>query len=148
MQQYQIVLGDWSDDGHGKTETHTVVIHGDVTQEQLAENYKRNVERVGFNPVDTIAVEYDEPYIYEKDVHLLAAAGFTKKVVNEKYRASGRTDAYYIDNDDLVHIIMYFFLDGLEGTRWEELKEKQLPTLVGGYSAVVPYEQYGYGLFS
>lgn len=147
MQQYQIVLGDWSDDGHGKTETHTVVIHGDVTREQLAENYKRNVERVGFNPIDTIAVEYEEPYIFEKDVHLLTAAGFTKKVVDERYRAREYDDAYYIDNDELIPIIMYFFLDRLEDVSWEELKEKELPMLIGGYTAVVPYEQYGYGLF-
>jgi hypothetical protein len=73
---FQIVLGDWSDDGHGKTGTYIVTIPDNLnlTHQQLSDNYAKNSEALGFS-ADNLFSEYEEYALSEDKVEKLKKAG-------------------------------------------------------------------------
>lgn len=80
---FQIVLGDWSDDGHGKTGTYIVTIPDNLnlTHQQLSDNYAKNSEALGFS-ADNLFSEYEEYAINRDKVEKLEKAGLNF-IINE-----------------------------------------------------------------
>lgn len=73
LYQINLVLGDWSDDGHGKTQTKTVRCN--LTLEELEKAYIRGSEIVGFNLCDEVAVEYGDSTLEAPYVAMLKEHG-------------------------------------------------------------------------
>lgn len=51
--RYTVILGDWSDDGHGKTDHHQIEFFAGLdaaklTEELIVANYNANVKKLGF----------------------------------------------------------------------------------------------------
>lgn len=157
--KYQMVFGDWSGDGHGKTKTQYVEVPDTITPEMMSENYKKNQQRFGFSYHD-IACEYEDNRITALQVEALTDAGLTFVLEEEAdwdtldYKTPiiyQREDGdYYLGGDDAVQetllpICMFMIGDGIPGWEWEPINE-ELPTLIGPRGAV-SREFAGYGLF-
>lgn len=157
--KYKMVFGDWSGDGHGKTETLHVEVPDTITQEMMKENYEKNKQRFGFG-YNEFASDYEENRISAGQVEVLTDAGLTFVMEEEAdwdtldYKTpiiSQRDDGdYYLGGDyviqeTLLPICMFMIGDGIPGWQWETIDEK-LPELLGGYGAV-SRDFAGYGLF-
>lgn len=57
MTTLEIVMGDWSNDGHGRTEK--VVISTDFTREEVEKAFKAGVEKTGFD-ITTHCEDYED----------------------------------------------------------------------------------------
>lgn len=66
---WQIPIGDWSDDGHGKCEW--FIVKSNFTVEEAREAYFKAVEESGLNIVNEIAHEYEDSTVSEKVIELL-----------------------------------------------------------------------------
>jgi hypothetical protein len=175
--RYKIVLGDWSGDGHGISETYYVDVTGPHTIDQLRENYQCNVAALGFSPHD-IAEEYEDSSIKPEHAEKLLEAGIDPNVVNhdlstqedyDKKKAEyAEFDTYgtawravekfwlpgarTIDATDMIDICMFFVLNGLDDVNYEIVKD-ETPTLLGGWDGFQPAPGehasfIGYGLFT
>lgn len=75
--QYEIalVLGDWSDDGHGKTEI--ITIRSNLDHVAVDEAYDEGSKKLGFNFADTVCVDYEDSSISVDDMKRLMDHGLT-----------------------------------------------------------------------
>lgn len=73
MYQFKMVIGDWSDDGHGKHED--FVIQSNVPVEQVREAHYRIEETTGVN-IEEICSNYEEDEIDRDVVEQLQELGF------------------------------------------------------------------------
>lgn len=53
-----LVIGDWSDDGHGKTDM--TVIRSNLDSEQIGEAYEAGSKKLGFNFIEEVATDYED----------------------------------------------------------------------------------------
>ncbi len=136
MTQYKIIMGDWSDDGHGKTSNYLVDIVSDHTVEQLQDNYKANCEKWGHS-LKNVCDDYEDWSLPEDLVEKMLADGAT----------SVTPGTSYLDYDYQLDFVMEFMGIGLDSFKWIEVKEDAVPILVGGYGAKIE-SSFGYGLFS
>lgn len=70
-----LVLGDWSADGHSLTETVTIACNLDG--DQLWQAYEQGVAKLGLNVSEDVAAEYEDSTITSVAWAKLAAAGMT-----------------------------------------------------------------------
>lgn len=144
MTKYEITLGDWSDDGHGKTMTTIVDIPDSISVEDLKDSYSKSVEEFGFR-LEAIAEEYEDnvvPAVYAEN---LIAAGFYAEnfdILDEGEYAG----KYYIGTDGLLELSMFMIGRHIENFTWSSLTETDIPILIGGYNAILE-KSTGYGLF-
>ncbi len=143
---YKIIAGDWSDDGHGKTETYIIEVTSLHSLKEMQKNYARNCEKWG-HTLDGVAADYEDNSVPEDLI--------------EKMRADGSVwaetaDLNIYDDPSLdTYSAMNFVMDfiGLnmpkyngEAFAWHKKGDDSMPLLVGGYSAQIE-KSFGYGLF-
>lgn len=56
--QVQLVVGDWSGDGHNRTDSVSVLVN--CSTEQLQEAYKKGSKKLKFDLTKEAAVEYED----------------------------------------------------------------------------------------
>lgn len=143
---WNIPIGDWSDDGHGKCDWFT--IKSNFTVEQAREAYFKSVEKSGVDICKEIACEYEDNSVSEKFLKVFPE--FLEKGLvkhnpdfNDEYNAE-----YYIEDlSDLVEIICLFIQKYNLEFRYEILDIPMLPFY--GYDEKRRHIGYfGYGLFS
>jgi len=167
--RYLIELGDSSGDGHSISENIYVNIEGAFTEEELAQNYEKNVQKLGFSFKD-IADDYDRPTISSLQIEALTNAGLTFKLVKytddilmyldktttayqktillEDFNDEAATDFYFAEKEmnfeSYIRIIMFFIGDGLKDFWWnfEPIRSKKLVGMGG-----VVHANAGYGFF-
>lgn len=81
MPNYTVTLGDWSDDGHGKT--NDFVISSDSTYEEITEAYKRGEKELGIKFVKNYCSDYEDNTIDVDLVNALKANGIN--ITLDKY---------------------------------------------------------------
>lgn len=134
---YRIVLGDWSNDGHGRTQVYDVNVTG-ATKETLIENYKRNIEIIGFDP-EKLCEEYEDSSWPEDVIDKLLAVGYRfpdEFDKEDKYYDDWLTQEVYID------MLMFFATYRLEGVHYAFAND-QVDYLFGGSG----FGSFGYGYF-
>lgn len=57
---FKLVAGDWSDDGHGKTETLEVEVYGVQNTQDLIRAYELGCERVGIESLEQFCQNYEQ----------------------------------------------------------------------------------------
>lgn len=127
--RYKIVVGDWSDDGHGKTETFIYEVDCN-NKEVLFKAFQRNIRTIGFDPA-SVCDEYEDYEWPEDVVSRLEELGFD----------CGEQMA-----EDYANMLMFFFTYGTLFT-YSLISEDEMPTLIGDYDAVTN-NHYGYGITS
>lgn len=136
-------MGDWSDDGHGKTEI--VTIKTNLTFAQLNKAYSAGVKKVGFDLTDETARDYEEPWMYVEHWRCLERVGMTLKQLfdNDKYELKEAQEA--LDSKD-DHFSIY--LDAFTRA-WLFIAKQGDPTfdheVVENDQSII--EIGGYGLF-
>lgn len=143
--KYNITLGDWSGDGHEKTETFIVKIPKKFSSSDLSSSYEKSVAEFGFKLSD-IAKNYDDNEVPAKIAEKLISAGFNADLFDtlDEGDYKGR---YFIISDEFVDLIMFMVGRHLDDFSWKLIEDSR-PSLVGGYDAIIENRSsVGYGLF-
>lgn len=131
------IIGDWSDDGHGKTEVFFYRIEGEGTVDEIKqamkEAFDRNCRELGVDLGKFMSRYLDSLSGYPNEVKALAAAGLLQ--LPEDWDVA-------ISSYEMSTIIMELSTRGTS-ISWEEV---ELTTLVGGYDSTL-LRTVGYGLF-
>lgn len=138
----QIVLGDYSGDGHNVTVTRYIEINKDVAPDVLYGNYQKNVERFGFGLSD-FADDYDEPSMSKAQWETLATHGLSASILED----APEEDKVWVSENAMVAITMFFYLYGLDETIvWENYKIPSVP--LNGFYGNNPKgpKNIGYGI--
>lgn len=138
VSKFRVVVGDWSGDGHDKTQECTVIVPDRFTAEILGANYKKNVKLLGVDP-ESFANEYEDSILPDEVAAKLEAHGL---ILNDSEFYVH--DKFYFGVKAMVKIVMFLFGYGLEGFTWE--LEELAPVIAGGYRVEGP-SSIGYGLF-
>jgi hypothetical protein len=137
-----LVLGDWSHDGHGLSETYT--IQSNLTHKEIEKALAKGEKLAGVS-LDDIAAEYECPYLYYEDWENLSAHGFTVKMLcdNQTYDEDWITGEVNNDirNKEVIGIHeegflnIFFFLVKMGNPEFEyKLLKDETPELkLGGY---------------
>lgn len=141
--KHTVAIGDWSDDGHGKHDDFIVEIPDDLTQAKLGENFRKNMDRIGFGP-DSFCEEYEDGVIPAGKVKDLLAAGLDMSEFELEEDDDGSLG---ITVEDMLKIVMFYFGHGLAGFSYEVINENA-PALIGYWSKVTadPAGPHSYGV--
>lgn len=74
MNTLNLVLGDWSGDGHSKTDT--VTIETNLSKKEVWEAYSAGAKLIGVDLCNSVAAEYEDNKICRDDVAKFADAGY------------------------------------------------------------------------
>lgn len=114
----ELVLGDWSDDGHGKTLS--TWFKTNLDQEQIEQAYQLGVIKIGVSICDDIAKEYQDSQISEEDAQKFVDAGFT-------YYPLGPN----LIQEQFLELYLFTVKTGNPEFRYYEQKSKSIN--IGGY---------------
>jgi len=173
--RFSTVLGDWSDDGHGKTRTVEVEVFTDddsveLTADLIQENYAANAARLGFS-LGALWEEYEQSSIFAAHAQAiqrelgalyygdssLIAKHPDVAIFNIEELPKGTKfgfGAFHLQEgwngdfalDEELNLVLFIILQGIARVGWK--KVDPAPLLFGGYSALVePRQHVGYGLF-
>lgn len=139
---WNIPIGDWSDDGHGKCDWFT--IKSNFTVEQAREAYFKSVEESGLDICEEVACEYEDNSVSEK--FLNAFPEFLEKGL-VKYESEYYNEYYIEDLSDLVEIVCLFIQKYNPEFKYEIVDIPMLP-FYGCDEKGRHIGHIGYGLFS
>ncbi len=154
MQEFRLVLGDWSDDGHGKSDE--ILLRADKPVKDLQDAYKASCKLTGisFNGNDDfteIKREYAEQYKYQVCVDY-EQNQLSQEVIGvlEKFKCPLldviKQAEHCIDQESFRDLLMWFIGLSLD-FKWEFTpKEKQPPALNGWWNKNLNVG-FGYGLY-
>ncbi len=109
MYTINIVVGDWSDDGHGKTET--FVFECSHSPEDVQTAHTKGITAEQHKVIDTIAEEYEDQTLTEDHIRVLEEIGFD--VAHMEFRnADSEFDEPYITNDEFVNLYWHIVKRG------------------------------------
>jgi len=137
---FEINIGDWSDDGHGKTEEHRVAVPSEFTQEMIAENYKNNCKKYGIT-LEQPCGGYGDRNFPIDPLRKMVKDGLNPSIVKNVDKYGEMAEIY---TNDFFDIVCHMFFHGMPaGFTWHEIKTQGI--LLGGYGAT--QSSGGYGLF-
>jgi phosphopantothenoylcysteine synthetase/decarboxylase len=127
-------MGDWSSDGHGKTDN--LVIKSNLTVAEINEAYKRGTKIVGFDFCDEVAKEYEDRRLSNEHMKLLVAQGYDEKSV-ERVEYDNDDDDYDGDyslwTDSYPDIWLFIVKLGNPNFKYEEVVDSAQRINIGGY---------------
>lgn len=126
-----LVLGDWSNDGHGMSET--IPFCTEYTSAEIAGFVEKAEEKLGIK-IDDIASEYDEPWVYEGTHKVLVLHNVIGESDLDPF--DDTKDRYYLGPREYTQIYLNMAIIGNEGKS------------VGEVLKLDKLEIGGYGLFS
>lgn len=131
MEMYttKLVMGDWSDDGHGKTED--IVIKSNLTSKQLEAAYKKGVKKLGFDFSEVCCADYEDSEVPEEYQEKLLKAGLADYLPEDQLEGDGNWfDDFYTDH--YMWVWMFIAHLGDPSLVWENAKEVNSIN-IGGY---------------
>lgn len=103
MYRINFVLGDWSNDGHGRTETYHY--SSNYSGEEIESAYYRAVLKTGIDIKKSVAVKYDGPFLYTTEYDVLRELGYNMgDWAEEDILRKGKV--YIEENTDMVDMYM------------------------------------------
>lgn len=125
--QINLILGDWSNDGHGKTCTKTVRCN--LSYEELQKAYVKGSEIVGFDFCDKVACEYQDSGLDANHASMLEKHGCNLFSECENFEG-----IYYLSTDLFARIFMFVCGVGADSKlEWEFVSKRNLDFHIGGY---------------
>ncbi len=163
----KIVLGDWSGDGHGKTDTTVVTLRGDdVSDAALNNSYRSAVEETGVDLMNDVFSRYEDSTFDMSRVEKVWEAGKVARVAAHKTaelagKGSFCSAGIFFDEDypeptdedsydfSAVELLLSFIGYAVPNFSWTIV---DIPTLIGGPETVLSdgnsrVTSFGYGLF-
>lgn len=152
---FTVVLGDWSDDGHGKTSTYYLKLTGDdVSDERLNAGLRATNAQMGVE-LFSIASSYEENSISRDLGERLYEAGFRPGDCDDEIvwvEDMEEDEGDFKTDFSVLDLIPWWIGRDIPNFSWE-LVETGFPTLLGGFDTVLkterelPSTSFGYGLF-
>lgn len=150
----RMVIGDWSDDGHGKTATVLVKLAGDdVSDENLARSMEESDKHFGFHLLELFE-DYEDSRLPNDLYDALIEDGLKPQEKDDDFTVY--VDSYSslapLATLSALEVFMWWLGRNIPGFRWKNVTE-HVPLLVGGYSTILKDDDrsastsYGYGLF-
>lgn len=135
-QKYNItlLLGDPSEDGHGKTCEFNYEFN--KSKEAIFAAYKEGVKKIGFDFINEVAIEYDDTSLGEDYFRKLKEAGFDCSY----FYNNGHMDNHdegdteyvnYLNEEDYVSIFLFFVKVGDPSITYTDLNCAVMD--IGGY---------------
>lgn len=163
-----IVLGDWSNDGHSRSEKYLIKMN--KTKKEMQDAYKASCKTLGisFNHNDDftgvqrsyserkkyqICAEYEDCTISKETLEILIAAGapladiFDEDALKWAMLDSDAEEyeSLFVNEDTFVSLLMWFISYSLEGFKWETTNDTV--EVFNGYWDANLNVQLGYGLY-
>jgi hypothetical protein len=133
-----LVAGDWSGDGHSRTDT--TVIRSNLTSEQIGEAYEAGSKKLGFNFIDEVAVDYEDNSLDLEKLQTLIAAGMNVEEAFKFEYEINEVKTVLKDEDPAgIHLCeesftdIYFFIVKLGNEDFEYEISKGNSINIGGY---------------
>jgi hypothetical protein len=118
-----LVVGDWSDDGHGKTDSYT--IQTKTTRLELEKAFKKGQKIIGFNLDEDVCAEYEEYELKESE-----ADKIREHLPN--FNIDDLDDGCYMDSESFA--ILYMEIAKLGDPTIEyEIADNENSINIGGY---------------
>jgi hypothetical protein len=155
--QFYIVLGDWSSDGHGKSEK--ILIESNTPVSELQQAYKKSCKKTGISfhhdyprlkaEKIEICTKYEESQMTDQIYHALKKINCPfddldfdgigdDKITDENF------DEIYFNSDSFLNLLMWFIGLSIE-FEWQKVKES-IPCFNGYWQKELNI-QIGYGLY-
>jgi hypothetical protein len=129
-----LIMGDWSDDGHGETET--VVIKSNLNHVWMSRAYDQASAILGFCFVNDVATEYEEPYISMEAITKL------REILEEPELLDGVVDneagCIGISTEEYLDIYLKIIKLGEPDFKYEILGQENEVIKIGGYGLFQP----------
>jgi hypothetical protein len=151
--KFYIVLGDWSKDGHGKSEK--VLIDSNIPMEELQEAYKKSCKKTGFDFSENVCADYEDQKISQKTFDILVENNcpldkeffdYIGSSLSEPELSEDTYDEFLFTDKSLIDTLMWFI--GLSIDKewtWEEVGD-EIPCFNGYWSDTLNVS-FGYGLY-
>jgi len=145
---FNLVLGDWSDDGHGISEEFTY--SSGHNKEAVMQAYMKGCDKVGVSlhasPKHvTIADEYEDSTIQPEATKLLMEAGFDMGTLSEQTEGDF-DEPQYIDDGDFEKLFLFLVRVGNPKIKLTRINIE--PVRLNGFWDKKYNFQMGYGLYS
>lgn len=158
----KLTLGDWSNDGHGKTET--IILRSNKSIRQIREAYKKSCLfthiRLDHNsdidikfPKDdwesinkyTIANHYEDDKLTKFHIEKLAPHGFTLDVLGDEMEEFIDGDDIRLTTDHFKRLWLWFVKLSFRNNDWD-VQEVEIDPINGFWNKELNVG-FGYGLF-
>ena len=141
-----LVLGDWSDDGHGKSDK--LLIESSHPVKDVQDAYKKSCELTGVsfnhntdftkdNKGIRVCTEYEDSKFNEEAKDVLEEYGCPKELM----------DLEYMDDDTLPELITWFIGISLPDWKFKFVFVNDTIPVINGYWNRNLNVQFGYGLY-
>ena len=106
----RLVVGDWSGDGHEKTQD--IWILSNRTEKQIQKAYKAGTKQVGFDLSETVCRNYEDCYISKEKLKTLASLGMVLRSHDgTPYELEQDEDRFVMEAETFAD--MYLFIASL-----------------------------------
>ena len=151
MNRFKIVLGDWSDDGHGKYEHYIIQANKPVNEVQEA--YKKSCQLTGVSFNDSGNDYTGRNYTHEEQEKFHVCTNYEQNVISKEVVEVFRSwncpfelqDGYVEDIDEFVQLLLWFISLSLPDLKTEFIDD--VIPVFNGYWDENLNVQIGYGLF-
>lgn len=134
-----LVVGDWSNDGHGISET--ITVNCNIDKDAIMAAYKAGSEKTGVDLVDGVCIDYEDNAIRKRDWDKLAAHGITLEQVLGEFKGSIKDAKKALARDEgfalygKAFAMIYMLMAKLGDPTLEyEVSEDDSPNInIGGY---------------
>lgn len=127
--QINLVLGDWSGDGHNQTAT--VTIKCNLNKKELENAFNAGCMKTGVNFDDDVASDYEDNKISEEVVEKLSKHGFKIKDYSEDEEPED--GGYSLWTDGYAAAWMFIAKVGNSELEYEEMTSDSPNINIGGY---------------
>ena len=124
-----LVMGDWSGDGHSKTETVTIL--SNIDKRALEKAYKAGAKKTGVDFENEVAEEYEDNTISAEVVEKLAKHGFKIEDYSEDEDPSDGTYGLWTDGYSLAWLFVAQV--GNPNFKYEVITDDSPNINIGGY---------------
>lgn len=146
----EINLGDWSNDGHGRTDRVLVRLQGeDVSDAALAASYAAAVTCIGVD-LENVCEDYEDNRVSPEYYDRIAGLGFAPlaRGPHPTIRSESYAGAEGGIEFGAIELLMFYTGFTVEGFAWEIM---DFPTLMGGFKTILKQDagstSFGYGLY-
>lgn len=119
---HRIVIGDWSDDGHGKTETFE--IKSNLSKKEIEKAYQEGSKLVGFDMIKDICDSYEDSEFPKESYEKLVSLGC-------KVKLTPYNGVISPDFDEWKELFLFVTFLGDKNFQWKDVKSSDIR--IGGY---------------
>lgn len=132
----ELVVGDWSCDGHEKQDN--ILIVSNLTSEEIARAYQKGVKVVGFDLTEEVAVDYEDSSLSEEQQKMLLKANCPLEEISFNYRYAKEHpevggDWASFSGGEFAELYLWFVEQGNPNFKFEYVAPNVPRLNVGGY---------------